>query len=72
MIEWALNDALKKAAKIAIEEAVMSHKDKMQKELIRQLSVKNSPLIKSMVQSIAAGVFSETNLKYRLTVNVEQ
>ncbi len=71
-IDWAVGDALRRAAQKAIELAVEEQHEAMKKEMIRQLSQKNSPLIKRLVQGLADNMFSQNNLKYRLTVDLEK
>jgi hypothetical protein len=70
-IDWAVGDSLRKAAKAAIDEHIAAHREAIQKQLVAELSKKNSPLIKSMVEGMMKSCFSESNLKYRLTVTAE-
>jgi len=67
-VEWAVGDALRNAARAAILEAVAGQQEALRNEIASQLSRKNSPLVKQLVEALITGVFKAENLKYRLTV----
>lgn len=71
-IDWVIGDCIKRAARAAIEEFVATQKDRIKDELVAQLSTKNSPLVKQLVEQMAGAIASENNLKWHLNVTCEQ
>lgn len=70
-VEWAVADALKKAVRAAIVEAVAKEEVAIRNEIAAQLSQKKSPLVKQLIEALVTGVFKADNLKYRLTVSAD-
>jgi len=70
--DWAVASQVKKAAQAAIEANVAALGDAMKKQFITELSKKNSPMVKQIVDGMVSGVFKPENLKYRLTVVAEE
>ena len=70
--DWAVANQIKKAAQAAIEANVAALGDAMKKQFIVELSKKNSPMVKQIVDGMVSGVFKPENLKYRLTVVAEE
>lgn len=67
-IDWAVGNALRNAAQTAINEAIATQQEVIKQHLISQLSRKNSPLIKQLVEGMMTGVFNASQSQYRLTV----
>jgi hypothetical protein len=67
-IDWVIGDCIQKAARGAVEEFLTENKDKIKAELVAQLSKKNSPLVKQMVEGMVNGMCSESNLRWNLNV----
>lgn len=70
-IEWAVAHSVRDAAKKAIDEHVAQFGEAIKKQLVADLSKKNSPLIKALVDGLMSGVFKAESLRYRFTVNAE-
>lgn len=66
-IDWATQDAFRRAFQAAIEEQVELHKKTLEKALAAELKKVNSPLVKSMVEGMVKGALT-TNLRYHLTI----
>lgn len=71
-IDWVIGDCIKKAARAAIEEFMVTEKDRIKAELVLQLSKKNSPLVKQLVEQMAGAISSESNLKWHLNVTCSE
>lgn len=69
-IEWAVGEAIRAAAKAAIEQFVAEQQEAIKAALVKDLSKKNSPLLKSLMDGMISGVFRADNLKYRLNIEV--
>jgi len=67
-IDWATQDAFRKAMQSAIEEQVELHKETLKKALVAELKKVNSPLVKAMVEGMVTGALT-TNLCYNLTIS---
>lgn len=66
-IDWATQDAFRKALQAAIEEQVELHKETLKKALAAELKKVNSPLVKAMVEGMVKGALTH-NLRYHLTI----
>ena len=67
-ILWAVNDALRNAVKEAINTEVQKYKETIRSHLAEQLSRKNSPLLKQLVDQMTTGIIDSTTNKWTLTV----
>ena len=70
-LDWAVGDAIRKAARAAIEEQIGTLQAALKEQMIAQLTKKNSPLIKQIAEGLAAGAFSPEAIKWRLTISPE-
>lgn len=70
-IDWAISDALRIAARKAIEQAVEQQGEVIRKELAAQLTKKNSPLIKQMIEAMMTGVFNANQVKYEINITAK-
>ena len=71
-IDWAIGDALRRAAKAAIDEQVEKLKDQMKAHIATELTKKNSTLHKQLAEGLVNGVFSADSLKWRLNITTEK
>lgn len=69
-LKWVMDDCVKKSAKAAVEKFFADNQSKIEEALIKELSKKNSPLLKQMVAAFMGGVVNTDRLKYRLEVSV--
>jgi|SRR5690242_1406243 len=70
-LDWAVGNEIKKAAQSAITESVAGLGDAMKKHFVAELSKKNSPMVKQLVEGMVSGVFKPENLTYRLNIVTE-
>ncbi|HDS1139620.1 TPA: hypothetical protein QDZ75_003691 [Stenotrophomonas maltophilia] len=70
-LDWAIGDAIRKAARAAIEEQIGTLQVALKEQMVAQLTKKNSPLIKQIAEGLAAGAFSPEAIKWRLTISPE-
>jgi len=70
-LDWAIGDAIRNAARAAIEEQVGTLQAALKQQMVAQLTKKNSPLIKQIAEGLAAGAFSPDSINWRLTINPE-
>lgn len=70
-IQWAVSDALRKAVQTALAEEVIKYESEVRRQIVEQLSRKNSPIVKQLVENMTKGLIEAATNKYRLTVNVE-
>lgn len=70
-LDWAVGDAIRKAARAAIEEQIGTLQSALKEQMVAQLTKKNSPLIKQIAEGLAAGAFSPEAIKWRLTISPE-
>lgn len=70
-LDWAVGDAIRKAARAAIEEQIGTLQAALKEQMVAQLTKKNSPLIKQIAEGLAAGAFSPEAFKWRLTISPE-
>lgn len=68
-IQWAMKTAVVDAVKSVITEEVGKYKDTMRKHIAAQLSRKNSPLLKQLVDNMTEAVTTAAANKWMLTVN---
>lgn len=69
-IDWALGNAVRESAKTAIIEYLTQHQEDVKKHLAVELSKKNSPLAKALVESMAKGMADQNSLRYSISVTV--
>jgi hypothetical protein len=65
-LEWLCNDAIQRAAKVAVQKWVEANTETLQDEFLRQLKTKKGPLVKAFIGGLAGSLQSE----YRFSVNV--
>jgi len=70
-IDWAIGNAIKDAARLAIEEQTESLKESIKQYIASELKKKNSPIVKQIADGMLGAVFDPSNLRYRLTVQAE-
>lgn len=69
-IDWAMGNAVRESAKAAIIEYLADHQEEVKKHLAAELSKKNSPLAKSLVEAMAKGMADQNALRYAVSVTV--
>lgn len=69
-VQWMMREAVKKAAKQAIEEFFSQNKELVKTQIATELRKKNSPLAKQLINAMVGAVTNEHTLKYRLSVTV--
>jgi len=67
-LQWAVRDAVRRAAKAAIEEYLASHQDVVKKGIAKELATKNSPLAKQLIAGMVGALTSPETLRYRINV----
>ena len=67
-LDWAVGTAVRTAAKEAIQEAMAQQKDAIKKEMVRQIQLKNSPLVRMFVEGMVAAATAPDVLKYRISI----
>lgn len=70
-LDWACANAIREAAKAAIDENVAGLTAAIKKQLAAEMAKKNSPMVKQLMEGMIAGAFNETTMRYRLTVQAE-
>ncbi len=70
-IDWAIGEAIKQAAKTAIEEQTAALQGSIKEYIAAELKKKNSPVVKQIADGMLGAVFEPSNLRYRLTVQAE-
>ncbi|RZZ85656.1 hypothetical protein [Pseudoxanthomonas winnipegensis] len=70
-IDWAIGDAIKKAARAAIEEQTANLQESIKAYIAAELKKKNSPIVKQIADGMLGAVFEPSNLRYKLTVQAE-
>mgnify|MGYP002132210345 CR=1 FL=1 len=71
-IEWATGIAIRNAAKAAIEEALAKHQDNLKAALVAEMSKKNSPLIRQLVEGMVGAMAHPDVLRWRLNVTYDE
>jgi phage baseplate assembly protein W len=69
-IQWAVNDALRKAVQDALAQEVVKYEAEVRRQIVEQLGKKNSPIVKQLVENMTSGLIEAATNKYRLTVTV--
>ena len=67
-LDWAVGTAVRSAAKEAIQEAMAQQKDAIKKEMVRQMQMKNSPLVRQFVEGMVNAATAPDVLKYRISI----
>lgn len=71
-IQWAVNDQLRTAVQRALTEELAKHEAEIRRQIVGQLSKRNSPLIKQLVENMTKGLIEAATNKYRLSIVVEE
>lgn len=71
-IDWVIGTCIQKAARAAIEEQLTKHGDKLKATLVRQMSLKNSPLVKQLVEGMVGAMTTPDTLKWRINVTYDK
>jgi hypothetical protein len=66
-----VGDALRKAVQAALAEEVVKYQDEVRRQIVEQLSKKNSPIVKQLVENMTKGLIEAATSKYHLSVKVE-
>lgn len=69
-IDWMLGQAIRESAKAAIVEYMAGQQEAVKKQLAAELSKKNSPLAKTLVEAMATGMADARALSYSISVAV--
>ena len=67
-LDWAVGNAVRAAAKEAIQETMAQQKDAIKKEMVRQIQTKNSPLVRQFVEGVVNAATAPDVLKYRISI----
>ena len=70
-LDWAVAIAVRTAAKEAIQEAMGQQKEAIKKEMIRQIQMKNSPLVRMFVEGMVSAATAPDVLKYRISIGYD-
>lgn len=72
-IQWAMQNAVRKAVLAAIEEQVSFHKEALKKAIAEELGLgkKHSPLAKSLISGMVAALTHPDLLRYRIKVEYD-
>ena len=70
-VQWAMQDALKKAVQDALVDEIKKHEADIRQQIATQLRSTRSPLVRQLVENMASGIVEAASNKYRLTVKVE-
>ena len=71
-IEWVIGESVRNAAKAAIVEQLAKHGDKLKATLARQMSMKNSPMVKQLVEGMVGAMTTPDTLKWRINVSYDK
>ena len=71
-IDWVIGDCVKKSVRAVIEEQLKTHADQLKAALTRELSTRNSKLVKQLVEGMAVAMTHPDTLKYRLNVTYDE
>lgn len=69
-LQWVTNDVIKKAIRSTLEQEMSKHQKQIEEQLRAELSKKNSPLLKTLVEGFAKGVIDAASSSYRLVVSI--
>lgn len=69
-IQWAMQEAVRKAVRAAIDEQIGFHKEALKKAIAEELGLgkKHSPLAKSLISGMVAALTHPDLLRYRIKV----
>lgn len=68
--QWLLTDAIKRMAKAALEEHMKQFEPELKEMIAKELSKRNSPMVKKLVESMA-GALQLSNVRFNITVAPE-
>lgn len=71
-IQWAVRDCVMKAVREALQQEITKHEAVIKKHIAEQLSRKNSPLLKQLVDTMTTGMVSAASDRWRLTVSYDE
>ena len=71
-INYLLESTMKKAIKEVMEEEIEKYKVEIKKSIADQLKSKNSPLIKTLVESMCTGMINAAGNKYYMNVSFSE
>jgi hypothetical protein len=71
-IDWVIGDCIRKATRAAIEAQLAEHGDKLKQALMREMTRKNSPLVKSLIEGMVGAMTNPDVLKYRINVTYDK
>lgn len=71
-IDWVMADCIQKAARTAIESYLREEQKAIRTAIAKQLTSRNSPLTKQLIDGMLAGIISESTLKYRINVTADK
>lgn len=70
-LDWAISNAIREAAKAAIAEQVDLLQEAIKTQLAKELTKKNSPMVKQIADGLVGGAFNPDALRYRLNVTAD-
>ena len=70
-IEWMAREALKEAAREAVKQALVEHKDLMKAAIVRELTRSQSKMLRELASTLVEGVAKAAANGYRLTVAIK-
>ena len=71
-IDWVIGDCIRKSARAAIEELLTVHADKLKASLLREMSQKNSLLVKQLINGMVGAMTHPDTLKWRINVAYDE
>lgn len=70
-IDYLVSTALREGVKAAVTEAIASHQETIRAAVLKELSKRNSPLVKQLVDGMVRGTFDPSRLRYALHLKLE-
>lgn len=70
-IDWVIGKSIQESATRAVQEVLVTHKDRIKDELVRQLSQKKSPIFKQLIEGMLGALTREDTVKYRINVSFD-
>jgi hypothetical protein len=71
-IDWVVADCIQKSARSAIEQFLTEQQKVIRASIAKQLTARNSPLAKQLIEGMLAGLISESTLRYRIHVTADK
>ena len=70
-VQWAAEDCLRKVVTEIMTAELVRYKTTIKENIIQQLSKKNSPLLKQLIESMTTGIITASESKWRINVTYD-